>query len=179
MMSRTVTCSFTWKGHRPAQVTTSVGFLPPVLRSQSDDVLLSYLSLAIHSFPLGCYKLATDCHSKPKVRPPQIIFRTAKKTWSQERKGSVLLTGGAARRVEGEHSLNGDVHGRDIEGFEHDLEGHQGERTVSQTSQHLLAYRMLRNFLKGKNYAKLSGPPSSHIHLSQDLPWWPMHTAGL
>ena len=122
MMSPTVTCSFTWRGHCPAQVTASVGFLPPVLRSQSDDVLLSYLSLAIHSFPLGCYKLATDCHSKPRVQPPQIIFRTAKKTWSQERKGSVLLTGGAARGVEGEHSLNGDVHGRDIEGLKHNLQ---------------------------------------------------------
>lgn len=40
----------------------------------------------------------------------------------------MLLTGGAARRIEGEHSLNGDIHGRDIEGFKHDLEGHQGEK---------------------------------------------------
>ena len=31
--------------------------------------------------------------------------------------------GGAARGVEGEHGLDGDVHGRDVEGLEHDL-GH-------------------------------------------------------
>lgn len=34
-----------------------------------------------------------------------------------------LLTCCAARSIEGEHSLNGDIHGRDIEGFKHDLEG--------------------------------------------------------
>lgn len=31
------------------------------------------------------------------------------------------LTGGAAGRIKGEHGLDGDVHGRDIEGLEHDL----------------------------------------------------------
>lgn len=37
-----------------------------------------------------------------------------------------LPTCGAARCVEGEHGLNGDIHGRDVEGFEHDLQGQQG-----------------------------------------------------
>lgn len=34
-----------------------------------------------------------------------------------------LLTSGAAGGVEGEHGLDGHVHGGDVEGFEHDLGG--------------------------------------------------------
>lgn len=34
-----------------------------------------------------------------------------------------LPTCRTARSIEGEHSLNGDVHGRDIKGFKHDLKG--------------------------------------------------------
>ncbi|EGW09956.1 hypothetical protein I79_018278 [Cricetulus griseus] len=45
----------------------------------------------------------------------------------EEQWASAVLTCGAARCIEGEHSLNGDIHGRDIEGFEHDLEGQQEE----------------------------------------------------
>lgn len=61
---------------------------------------------------------------------------------------SVLLTCGAARCIEGEHSLNGDVHGRDVEGFEHDLEGQQEESAVCKASQHLLTYRIACNHLR-------------------------------
>lgn len=35
----------------------------------------------------------------------------------------MLLTCCSARSIEREHSLNGDVHGRDIEGLKHDLKG--------------------------------------------------------
>lgn len=64
MMSPAVTCSFTWRGHCPAQVTASVGFLPPVLRSQSDDVLLFILFLwvAINSLQTVIQNRKYDHH---------------------------------------------------------------------------------------------------------------------
>lgn len=133
---------------------------------------LYHLSLAIYSFPLDRYKLATDCHSELKVWSPRIILRTVKKTWSHlERKGSVLLTGGAARCVEGEHSLNGDIHGRDIEGFKHDLEGHQGEKDCLTNLTASPGLHDAPRFSQGQELCQLSGPSLSHIHPHRDLPW--------
>lgn len=65
----------------------------------------------------------------------------------------MLLTCGAAGCIEREHSLNGDVHGGNVEGFEHNLEGQQGGKDRLTTPLRLLGYGMLRNLLKGENYA--------------------------
>lgn len=35
----------------------------------------------------------------------------------------MVLTSCAARCIEGKHSLDGNIHGRDIKGLEHDLQG--------------------------------------------------------
>lgn len=51
----------------------------------------------------------------------------SKPPWSLPHRGwlmlCVLLTGRAAGGVEGEDGLDGDVHGGDVKGFEHDLRG--------------------------------------------------------
>lgn len=58
-----------------------------------------------------------------------------------------LLTRCAARSIEGEHSLNGDVHGGDVEGFKHDLKEQHRMEDLEITG--LLAHRMVGNFIKG------------------------------
>ena len=46
----------------------------------------------------------------------------------------MLLTCGAAGCIEREHSLNGDVHGGNVEGFEHNLEQQGGKDRLKNTT---------------------------------------------
>lgn len=66
--------------------------------------------------PLGFGHPCDSSEQEPLSLPP-----------SKVRKGAITTTGSltcrAARGIEGEHGLNGDVHGRDVEGFKHDLKG--------------------------------------------------------
>lgn len=94
-------------------------------------------------------------------------------TPSEVRKGAITTTGSltccAARGIEGEHGLNGDVHGRDVEGFKHDLKGQcrikdcLAETTAPLGPQKgfgIYIFFSFWNLIKGREYAYL---PYSHL----------------
>ncbi|KAF7254449.1 Tubby-related protein 4, partial [Varanus komodoensis] len=60
---------------------------------------------------LSCQREEEEFSSLPRTMPPK------------EGRRAMPLTSGTARGVEGQHSLNGHIHGRDVEGLKHDL-GH-------------------------------------------------------
>lgn len=59
-----------------------------------------------------------DSSEQEFLQEPSFSFLPLK---SKREQITGLLTRRAARSIEGEHSLNGDVHGGDVEGFKHDL----------------------------------------------------------
>ena len=73
-----------------------------------------------------------------------------------------LPTCRAAGSVEGEHSLNGDVHGRDIEGFKHDLKGQCRIRLSGRNSSTFQSKERFGILLRAGNMP-IYPTPSSYI----------------
>ena len=69
------------------------------------------------TFSLG-FGCPFDSSEQESLQEPSFPFLPLK---SKREQIPGLLTRCAARSIEGEHSLNGDVHGGDVEGFKHDL----------------------------------------------------------
>ena len=93
------------------------------------------------SLGFGC---PFDSSEQESLQEPSFPFLPLK---SKREQIPGLLTRCAARSIEGEHSLNGDVHGGDVEGFKHDLKEQRRMEDLEITA--LLAHRMVGNFIKG------------------------------
>ena len=117
------------------------------------------------SLDFGC---PFESSEQESLQEPSFSFLPLK---SKREQVTGLLTSCAARSIEGEHSLNGDVHGGDVEGFKHDLKEQCRTERLSEITA-LLAHRMVGNFTDGGTCACL---------LRSHLPWalaWTALTAG-
>ena len=93
------------------------------------------------SLGFGC---PFDSSEQESLQEPSFPFLPLK---SKREQIPGLLTRCTARSIEGEHGLNGDVHGGDVEGFKHDLKEQRRMEDLEITA--LLAHRMVGNFIKG------------------------------